>query len=80
RTGKESFSRGGLMAAEMDEAIRAQSDGVRDLRHALRHLCEWSSGSRRSFTLVELPHLLSEGAGVDLRPIFASWMAKRAAP
>jgi predicted metalloprotease with PDZ domain/pimeloyl-ACP methyl ester carboxylesterase len=77
RTGRESFSRGGLMAAEMDDEIRAHSDGERDLRDALGHLCQWSSDGRRGFTLEELPRLLSEGAGVDLRAIYSRWMAGR---
>ena len=62
------------MAAEMDEKIRAATSGERSLKDALRYLVDWSVIEKRAFTLEELPRLLSEGAGVDVRPIFERWL------
>ncbi|HEY7698792.1 MAG TPA: hypothetical protein VIE88_10280, partial [Vicinamibacteria bacterium] len=42
RTGRLVFSRGGLMAAEIDERIRQESRGAHRLKDALRHLVSWS--------------------------------------
>jgi predicted metalloprotease with PDZ domain len=74
RTGSNSFSRGGLMAAEMDDAIRSKTSGRKSLRDALRFLVTWSGRERRAFRLEELPGLLEQGAGVDVRGVFEKWM------
>ncbi len=75
RTGAGSFARGGLMAAEMDDAIRAQTGGRKSLRDALRALVAWSQTERRAFRLEELPELLRQGTGVDVRAAFEEWLA-----
>jgi len=75
RTGANSFSRGGLMARDMDRRIRVRSGGARSLRDALRFLVAWSVRERRAFRVDEIPALLSEGSGVDLREDFDRWMA-----
>lgn len=75
RTGRNVFSRGGMMAAEMDRLIQQQTNGDNSLRDALRHLFAWSQERRRAFTIDELPGILQEGSGVDVRPVFLRWMA-----
>jgi predicted metalloprotease with PDZ domain len=75
RTGRNSFSRGGMMAAEMDDLIRAETGGAKSLRDALRHLYAWCGDQDRGFSLEELPEILSEGAGVDVRSIYEKWLA-----
>jgi predicted metalloprotease with PDZ domain len=75
RTGSSSFSRGGMMAYEMDARIRARSGGRRSLREALRHLFAWSVRERRPFALEQIPELLSEGSGTALGDIYERWMA-----
>jgi predicted metalloprotease with PDZ domain len=75
RTGRNSFSRGAMMAAEMDDAIRAETGGTMSLRDALRHLYAWCGDQDRGFSLEELPVILSEGAGVDVRSIYQKWLA-----
>lgn len=69
RTGMNLFSRGALMAAEMDDAIRAQSNGGKSLRDALRHLVEWSALNHRAFRVEELPDIFREATGVDVKSI-----------
>jgi predicted metalloprotease with PDZ domain len=75
RTGRNSFSRGGLMAAEMDDLIRQKTGGSKSLRDALRHLMDWSEKSRRGFRVDELPELIRAGTGVDVRRVMDKWLA-----
>jgi len=75
RTGASSFARGGMMAYEMDQRIRARTEGRRSLRDGLRHLIAWSARERRAFQSAQIPELLSEEVGVELEDIFARWMA-----
>jgi predicted metalloprotease with PDZ domain len=75
RTGRNSFSRGGLMAAELDDLIREGTGGARSLRDALRHLIAWSRESRRGFRVEELPDLVQRGTGVEVRSVMEKWLA-----
>ncbi len=77
RTGRNVFSRGGLMAAEMDELIQAQTDGKKALRDALRHLVSWSEKNRRAFRIDELPGIFLEATGVDTSGVMERWLEAR---
>jgi len=74
RTGRTVFSRGGLMAAEIDDRIRQESRGTHRLRDALRHLISWSRENGRAFEVEELPTIFAEATGVDTRPVFEWWL------
>jgi predicted metalloprotease with PDZ domain len=74
RTGRLVFSRGGLMAAEIDDHIRKESRGTHRLRDALRHLVAWSRRNDRPFAIEELPGIFEEATGVDTRAIFEEWL------
>jgi predicted metalloprotease with PDZ domain len=74
RTGRNVFSRGGMMAAEMDELIREKSGGAKRLRDALRHLVSWSLRHRRPFEIEELPGIFEEATGVDTGAVLESWL------
>jgi predicted metalloprotease with PDZ domain len=76
RTGRLVFSRGGLMAADVDDRIRSASNGTRSLRDALRHLIVWTTRARRGFADVdELARLIHEATGVDTLPEIDRWLA-----
>jgi predicted metalloprotease with PDZ domain len=75
RVGQLTFSRGGLMAAEMDDRIRAQTHGAKSLRDALRHLIAWSAHNHRPFRIDDLPVRFREATGVDTRDILDHWLA-----
>ncbi len=75
RTGRTTFTRGGLMAAEMDERIREKSKGAKRLQDALRHLMEWSAREKRGFRIEELPAIFKEATGVETRDILEKWLA-----
>ncbi len=80
RTGRLVFSRGGLMAAAIDERIQAATDGTRSLRDALRYLVAWTAREQRAFAIDELPGLISQATGVDTRAVLDQWLAPLPAP
>ena len=73
RTGKNIFARGSLMAAEMDDQIRAKTEQKKSLRDALRAVLTWSAKNQRAFQVEELGDILSESTGVDVRDILERW-------
>ena len=73
--GQLTFSRGGLMAAEMDDRIRAETHGRKSLRDALRALIAWSAQNHRAFRVEDLPVVFQEATGVDTREILVRWLA-----
>lgn len=75
RTGGAVFSRGALMAAEMDDLIRTRSHGKRTLRDAMRHMHDWADKSGRGFEIDELPKLIAEATGLDTRAVMEKWLA-----
>jgi predicted metalloprotease with PDZ domain len=74
RVGMNLFSRGALMAAEMDDFIRAQTQGKKSLRDALRYLLDWSERNHRAFRTEELPVIFRDAIGVDTKNILERWM------
>jgi predicted metalloprotease with PDZ domain len=74
RSGRLVFSRGGLMAAAIDERIALRSGGRRSLRDALRFLVAWSARERRGFAVDELGGLIEQATGVDVREIIETWL------
>lgn len=74
RTGRLVFSRGGLMAADMDDRIRRQTAGTRSLRDALRFLVVWTSRERRAFRLDELSGLIEQATGVRTQAVIDEWL------
>jgi predicted metalloprotease with PDZ domain len=74
RIGRSTFSRGGMMAAEMDERIRKASAGQKRLRDALRYLVARSARTGRAFRIEELPAVFLQATGVDTRSILERWL------
>ena len=74
RTGRLVFSRGGLMAAAIDDRIRSTTQGQKHLRDGLRSLLAWAARERRGFRTEELADLLRQGTGVDVADIIATWL------
>ena len=68
------FSRGTLMAAEVDERIRMLSGGRKGLRDALRYLVAWSARERRPFRVDELGEIFTRATGVDARQTVDTWL------
>jgi predicted metalloprotease with PDZ domain len=74
RTGRLVFSRGGLMAAAIDERVQAESKGAKSLRDALRYMVAWTAREKRAFTNEELASLIQQGTGVDTSSVIDHWL------
>jgi len=74
RIGQLTFARGGLMAAEMDDRIRAETNGAKSLRDALRALIAWTAQNHRAFRVENLPVRFREATGVETREILDHWL------
>lgn len=74
RTGRLVFSRGGLMAAAIDDRIQKESNGAKSLRDALRFLVAWTARERRAFTNDELAGLIQQDTGVDTHSVIDEWL------
>ena len=74
RTGRLVFSRGGLMAAALDDRIRAASKGDKSLQDVFRFLVGWTARERRAFANDELPALIQQATGVDTTEVIAEWL------
>ena len=68
------FARGALMAAQMDDRIRKQSQGKKDLRDALRAVLLQTQEKHRPFKIEELAPLFHQATGVDVSDIFKHWL------
>ncbi len=69
RFGMSTFSRGALMAAEMDERIRAATNGARSLKDGIRALLR----TPQPFRTGDLPDIFRNGTGTDVREILERW-------
>lgn len=79
RTGQTLFSKGALMAAEMDAHIRQRTAGTKRLRDSLRAMMRWSEKSQRAFRIEELPGLIALPVGLDereIREIMNRWLGQ----
>jgi predicted metalloprotease with PDZ domain len=74
RTGRNVYSRGALMAAEMDDRILSRAQGKKSLRDALRWLLRWSAENRQPFQTGDLPRYFAAATGVDVSDILERWM------
>jgi len=74
RTGMNTFARGSLMAAQMDDRIRQQSQGKKDLRDALRAVLLQTQKEQRPFKIEELAPLFQQATGVDISEILQHWL------
>lgn len=63
------------MAYEMDEKIRAATNGTNRLRDALRGLVAWSAKEGRPFRIDELSGIFKASTGVDTRDVMERWLA-----
>jgi len=74
RIGKHIYSRGALMANELDNYIRQKTNNKKSLRNALIYLLNWSQRNKRAFTIEELPGIFQQATGVNVKLVFDKWM------
>ena len=73
RIGQAAFSRGAMMAREMDEWIRKESGGRKSMKDVFHYLYSWGKKNQRPFTMDEFPGLINAGASVDCSSIYVKW-------
>lgn len=73
RLGEAVFSRGALMAAEINDYLKAKTGGRSSMRTVYRYLYAWSRKNNRPFTLAEFPGLLQAATGIDITAIYDKW-------
>ena len=73
RIGRAIYSRGALMAIEMNEHLLKESGGKKSMKDVIRFLYQWSIENKRPFTIEELPLLINKACGIDLRRIYDKW-------
>ncbi len=73
RLGKAVFSRGAMMAIDMNNYIKEKTGGKKSMKDVLRYLYQWAKENRRPFTMEEFPSLINKAAGVDLNKIYEKW-------
>lgn len=76
RTGRAIFSRGALMALEMDERIRSQSGSKKGMKDVLRYIYHYAKTNPLPIPVEQLPVLMSRACGVELGDIYRKWLAK----
>ncbi len=74
RIGMNTFARGSLMAAEIDDQIRRQTQGKKSLSDALRALIAQTQKEQRPFKIEELAPVFQNATGVDVRDTLRRWM------
>jgi predicted metalloprotease with PDZ domain len=73
RIGRGVYSRGALMAIEMNDYLKEQSKGKKSMKDVLRYMYEWSKKNKRAYTMEELPELMNQACGIDLSKIYKKW-------
>jgi hypothetical protein len=74
RLGIATFSRGAMMASEMNDYLFKQSHGKKSMKDVFRYLFYWSDQHKRAYTLDEFPNLLNESTHIDLSSIYNKWL------
>ncbi|NVK85965.1 MAG: hypothetical protein HWE21_16680 [Cytophagia bacterium] len=73
RIGKNLFSRGALMAYDLDGYIQKQTNGKKSFKEAILGLLNWSKENQRAFKYNEIEPIMSEATGVDLSSVWNKW-------
>jgi predicted metalloprotease with PDZ domain len=73
RIGRSVYSRGALMAIEMDNYLKEKTGGEKSMKDIFRYLYQWTKQNKRPFTMEEFPLLLSKACNIDLSKLYKKW-------
>lgn len=73
RIGRNAFSRGALLAYELDQLITEKSGGKKSFRDALLNLYHWSEKNKRALPFEEIPVIMGRQLGVDIMEVWKKW-------
>ena len=73
RIGMNLYSRGALLAHDLDVEIQEKSGGAKSFRDVMLGLLRWTEEHQRAFAYDEIEPIMSESVGVDLSAIWNRW-------
>lgn len=73
RIGKNLFSRGALLAHDLDLLIQKKTNGQKSFKDAILGLLKWTEANKRAFKYDEIEAIMSEYTGVDLSSVWHKW-------
>jgi predicted metalloprotease with PDZ domain len=73
RIGRSVYSRGALMALEMDHYLKEKSGGKKSMKDVFHYLYQWAKQQQRPFTMEEFPLLLNQACNINLDAIYEKW-------
>ncbi|WP_437395371.1 hypothetical protein [Flagellimonas lutimaris] len=73
RIGKNLFSRGALLAHDLDVLIQKETKGEKSFKDAMLGLLKWTETNKRAFKYHEIEPIMSESTGVDLSEVWDKW-------
>ena len=76
RIGRNLFSRGALLAHDLDKEIIKQSKGRVSIKEALLGLLKWTEVNQRAFRYDEIEPIMSKSTGVDLSNVWNQWQER----
>ncbi len=73
RIGRNLFSRGALLAHDIDMEIQEKTNGEKSFRDVMLGLLQWTRENKRPFEYEEIEPIMSSAVDVDLSAIWAKW-------
>ena len=73
RIGRNLFSRGALLAHELNLKILSSTNSQKSFKDALLGLLKWTEINKRPFKYDEIETIISEAVGVDISDIWNKW-------
>lgn len=73
RIGKNLFSRGALLAHDLDTLIQKETEGEKSFKDAIIGLLKWTKNNKRAFKYNEIEPIMSKSTGVNLSDVWNNW-------
>ena len=73
RIGRNLFSRGALLAHDLDNEIQTKTSQQKSFKEAILGLLHWSEKNKRAFEYSEIEPIMSRAVGIDLSSVWEKW-------
>ncbi len=73
RIGKNLFSRGALLAYDLDVLIFKETNGQKSFKDAILGLLKWTEVNKRAFRYDEIASIISKSVNVDVSKVWKKW-------
>jgi len=77
RIGRSLFSRGALLAHDLDVLIQNETHDSKSFKDAILGLLKWTETNKRAFKYDDIEPIMSEATGVDLSNVWNAWQKPR---